>query len=460
MNEQQSLARAHSQTIIPPGVFDMIKAPGSEQGGHGPKRDYAGLLEYWQMIRRHKVAVIMATVLGGLGGFLMTLSDARIYLARTSLEIQGLNEDFLNIKSVNPVSETAGGYLDSDIQTQVKLLQSRALLERVQTKLNAGAHPDNLQPPDRLGVWRKALRINPPTSEQLWAQALGTAAGGVRVRSSGTNRIVDVSCESTSGQLAADFCNTLTREYIDQNLEARWKSTEYTGQWLEKQLQDLKIKLEKQEEELQGYARATGLVFTDEKNDVQQANLVDLQKELSSAQADRIGKQSKFEMASSSPAGALPDVLDDETLKDSQKTLADLQARLAQLNVTFTPSHIEVRRVQAQITAIESSLGESRGNILTRLQKDFEGAQRREALLATAYATQAHLLSGKAEETAHYNLLKRDVDATRTLYDSLLQRLKEASIATAFEPIQAGRAAACECWAAVRPGSWRWILSA
>ncbi len=89
------------------------------------------------------------------------------------------------------------GYLDTDIQTQVKLLQSRALLSRVQEKLDARAAAGNLQPPDRLGMWRKALKINPPTPKQLWAQALGTAAGSVRVRSSGTNRIVDVSCDST-----------------------------------------------------------------------------------------------------------------------------------------------------------------------------------------------------------------------------------------------------------------------
>ena len=400
--------------------------------GQGLKRDYAGLLEYWQMIRRHKGAVIVATLLGGVGGFLMTLSEARVYQAQTSLEIQGLNEEFLNMKSVNPVSSAAGAFLDTDIQTQVKLLQSGSLLSRVHQKLDARPHPDDLQPPDRLGVWRKALNIDPPTSDELWARALGTAAGGVRVRNSGTTRIVDVSCESTSGEVAADFCNTLAQEYIDQNLEARWKSTEYTGQWLTKQLQDLKINLEKQEEELQAYARATGLMFTDEKNNVQQTTLVDLQKELSTAQADRIVKQSTYEMTSSSPAGAIPDVLNDAALKGSQDTLEGLQAKLAQLNVTFTPSHVEVRRVQAQISAIETSLERARANVLTRVRKEFEAAQRRESLLASAYADQARLLSGEAEETAHYNLLKRDVDATRLLYETLLQRLKEASIATAL----------------------------
>ena len=414
-----------------PNTIDVLPAAVTiDIPGPGLKRDYAGLLEYWQMVRRHKGGMVLAVFLGGLLGFLGTLRSPRIYQARTTLEIQGINEEFLNMKNVNPVSE-GSSYLDTDIQTQVKLLQSRGLLNSVSEKLEP-RKPAGLQPPDRLGVWRKALRINPPDSDALWHQALGVAAGSVKVRSSGTNRIVDVTCDSTNAQLTADFCNTLTQEYIDQSLQARWKTTEYTGKWLTKQLEDLKVKLEKQEEQLQSYARATGLVFTADKGDAQQVQLGDFEKELSAARADRIGKQSKYEMASTSPLGALPDVLDDLSLKDSQKTLADLQARLALLRVTFTASHAEVKKVEAQIAAIEVTLEGSRSNILTRIRKEYEGARRRETLLVDTYTAQARLVSGKAEEVAHYSLLKRDVDATRLLYETLLQRLKEASIASAL----------------------------
>ena len=92
--------------------------------------------------------------------------------------------------------------------------------------------------------------------------AIATAAGSVKVRSSGTNRIVEVSTDSTSGQIAADFVNTLATEYIEQNLEARWESTEHTGEWLTRQLQDLKVKLEKSEAELQSYALGKGNLFS------------------------------------------------------------------------------------------------------------------------------------------------------------------------------------------------------
>ncbi len=436
MNERQLVRRDPS---IHPAV--PVAGPYVPQGqnqttvdipGIGLKRDYAGILEYWQMVRRHKGAIIVAIFLGGVIGFLLTLSAPRVYQSKVTMEIQSLNDEFLNMRAVNPTAENSAAGSDVDIQTHVKILQSNLVRNRVRGKLEAAKRPDNLQPPDRLGMWRKALGINPPTQDALWKQAIGTAAGSVRVRSSGMNRIVDASCESTSPQVAADFCNTLASEYIEQNLEARWTATEYTGQWLTKQLQDLKIKLEKSEEELQSYARQTGLVFTGEKTDAQETILTDLQKELSAAQADRIAKQSKYEMAVASPPGALSEVLDDVSLKSSQAALADLQGKLAQLKVTFTSNHAEVKKVEAQIAALEASLQGSRANVMTRIRNEYESARRREALLTTAYTGQARAMSGKAEETAHYNLLKREVDASRLLYENLLHKLKEASIASAL----------------------------
>ena len=199
---------------------------------------------------------------------------------------------------------------DADIQTQVKHPAEPRAARSGRDKLHAEAAPRQSPAARSAGRVAEGTEDQPADRRQLWPQALGTAAGGVRVRSSGTNRIVDVSCDSTNGQLAADFCNTLTHEYIDQNLEARWKTTEYTGEWLTKQLQDLKIKLEKQ----RGGAPGVTPVRPDWCSQCRVSRRREratsagrpksrllLQKELSSAQADRIAKQSKFEMASSEP---------------------------------------------------------------------------------------------------------------------------------------------------------------
>src|SRR6266581_8279925 len=105
MNELQPISHGPvSRSTLPAGTPEIRPhpLPVIDMPGPGLKRDYAGVLEYWQMIRRHKGAVVLATFLGGVAGFLMTLSSPRIYQARTTIEIQGVNDDFLNMRNVTP----------------------------------------------------------------------------------------------------------------------------------------------------------------------------------------------------------------------------------------------------------------------------------------------------------------------------------------------------------------------
>jgi capsular exopolysaccharide synthesis family protein len=404
---------------------------GSAGSSWGGKRDYSGLLEYWHMVRRHQMAVVAAAVLGAIWGFGNTLSEPRIYQAHASIEIQSMNDNFLNMKELTPTNEGAGMGSDADIQTQVRIIQSAALIRRVVAKMQARPPVDPLPLPDRLSAWRKALGIAPPTREQLWQEALGTAAGGIRVHATGTTRIVDLSDDSTSGAIAADFLNTLASEYIEQNRETRWKSTEDTGEWLTNQLRDLRVKLEKSQDELQNYMRASGLMVT-EKSSADESKLSELEHELSQAQSDRVAKQSIWEVASSSPVDSLPAILDDATIQGSVQSLQDLRRNLAQLRITYTPNHPEVRRVEAQIAALEAPLGKQREDILRRIRNEYDVAAKREKMLSDFYESQAHLVSGQTAEMDRYNFLKREVDATRTLYESLVQKMKEASIASAL----------------------------
>jgi succinoglycan biosynthesis transport protein ExoP len=399
----------------------------------GMKRDYSGALEYWQMVRRHKGAVILTTILAGVVGFYTTLSEPRIYQAHTTIEIQSLNEDFLDLKSLNPNMTSDGGDTDTEIQTQVKILQSTTLIRRVTARMVPPPPSQPIPLPNRLSAWRKALGIAPPTQAELWQQALGNAAGSIRARSSGTTRIVDVTCDSTSRKLAADFLNALASEYIEQNLETRWKSTEHTGEWLTNQLHDLRVKLEKSQDELQNYANATHLVVTPEdKQTVDESRLGDLQKAASEAQTDRVLKQSRWEIASGSPPDALPAILDDTGLQQLQQQLTALKQNLSQLRITFTPAADDVRKVEAQISTVDAALQKQREDILRRIKNDYDSATLREKLLTDSYETQAHLVSGQTSEMDHYNFLKREVDSTRTIYESMLQKLKEASIASAL----------------------------
>jgi succinoglycan biosynthesis transport protein ExoP len=438
----------------------MEKEPLLEDPGHGPltqkgasisllppRRRYTdipfpeefeepgpGLLpEYWQILRRRKGTLILIIFLGLLTSLLFTLPQTPIYQARGSIEIQNLNENFLNMRNVSPTADEGGSSTPgSDLQTQAKILQSESLLDRVAAKLDLGK---KLFPDDgsgRLSAWRKALGLGRGSQASTREKILALVANNLKISTGVNTRLVEIRYDSTDPQLAADFVNTLTAEFVQQNIESHWKTTQQTGEWLTRQMQDVRIKLEKSDDELQSYAQTSGLLFTSEKDNVAEEKLRQLQEELSKAQADRVTSQSKYELASTAAAESLPEVLDDATLKEYQIKLTDLRRQLAEISSSLTPAHPAVKKVQAQVTTLELALDKERTNIIQRIRNEFGSAQRREQMLAANYASHARLMSEQAAKVTHYNILKREVDTNRQLYDSMLQNVQQAGMTSAL----------------------------
>ena len=431
---------------MPPELTDskqqLVRAPqpaGYVEAPYRYSREYledaspGGLLEYWNILRRRKGAVLLFAFAGTLLAVLFTLPQTPVYQARASLEIQSLNQDFMNTKQVNPVSE-AQDYFSNDIQTHIKLLQSDTLLDRVSAKLTQAKPGDPTPPPGRIFAWRHALNLPEPQAVDARKQALALAAASLKLRAAGQTRIVEILCDSADPRLAADFVNALGNEYIDQSMEARWQMNQRTSEWLTRQLEDVRIKLERSEDQLQRYARQSGLLFTGdkEKQNVSDEKLRQLQQELSKAQADRISMQSRYEMAQGAEPESLPDVLNDNSLRDYQSKLTDLRRQEADLSATYRPEYAKVKKVKAQIVTLETALVRERKAIIDRIHNDYEQAQRREKLLAAIYATQATLVTAESEKSIQYNILKREVDTTRSLYEGMFQRVKESAIASAM----------------------------
>jgi succinoglycan biosynthesis transport protein ExoP len=401
-----------------------------------PEPESGGLLEYWRILRRRKGTLILIASLGAIVGFLVTLSETPIYQVRTSLEVVALNQNFLNIKESNPLSEGGSAVDTTDIQTQIKILQSESLIDRVLAKLKSDptARQDAAPEATRIAAWRKFLNLSDPEPAGPRDQSISYAKKNYKVRASGQTRIIEVTVDSMSPQIATDFANTLTSEFIDQNLESRWQTTQHTTEWLGRQLDDMRVRLERSEDRLQAYARVAGLLFTGDqhKNNVSEERLLQLQLNLSSVQTDRISKQSRWEMATTSPAEALPDVLNDSTLRDYQTKLTELKRQIAELHSTYTFESSKVQKVQAQLAILETALTTERTDILKRIKNEYDEALRRESLLTAEYLAQRTTVTGESEKAVQYDVMKHEVESNRQLYDSMLQQLKQATLASAL----------------------------
>jgi capsular exopolysaccharide synthesis family protein len=393
-----------------------------------------GIFEWLCAFRRYKRHLILASLGGLLLGILVTIPQTPTYQARTSLEVQDIDKDFLNLNQVNPVAEANPITALSDLQTQIKILQSEVLSDRTVEKLKTASPTCPAAADAHVGFLQKAMHFIKPVPNTPRRQMLGAAAKSVRIRAAGQTRIIEITVDSADPKVACGFANVLASQFIEQSIEARWSMTQRTGDWLARELEGMRLKLEHSEDALQAYARKTGLLYTAEKQSVSEQKLYQLQSELSKAEADRVAKQSRFEMTRTATPDSLPDVMNDNNLRELQSKLTDLRRQKAELAATFKPDYSKSKRVDAQIVAIESALDREHRTMVDRIANEFQEARHHEMLLTSAYAAQTRLVTQDSEKAIQYNILKREVDSNRQLYEAMLQRVKESSIASALKP--------------------------
>jgi succinoglycan biosynthesis transport protein ExoP len=416
---QDHLATRH------PGYGEWVPAEAVADNSH------SNLFEYWNKLQKRKYAILACVAIGVLGGLIFSLFQSPLYRSHTSLEVDDLNENFQNLKDQDPTAG-GGGAAESYFQTQIKVLQSQAMLQRVIDKLHMA---DRIAEEDKRSFWSKWTRrrseddrISAVRQEEL----MRDVQQHLTVQAWGTNRLAEIYYEDRDPQLAADFANTLVSEFVSQSRETRWEATQGTAEWLTGHLNTLKKNLENSENQLQDYARSSGLVFTAQNGNVADQKLQQVQEELSKAQAILTDKQANYEMAKDNPVESLPATLDDPTMRDYRQKLTELQRQHAELSSTLTPEHYKVRKVEAEIAELQQALEKERGNILHRAADEYQAAQRRERLLARSYDEQARTVSDVNGKSIRYSTLKHEVDTNRQLYDALLLRVKQAGLAAAM----------------------------
>ncbi len=401
------------------------------------------LLAYWRVIRKRRWTiltvffVLFTLVLFG------TLKQTPVYRAKALLEIQKENPNILTVQELFELESVSDTYLES----QYKILESNSLAQRVIDQLRLDQR-DEFNPPAAWWYWREKKAPPPPPS----VAAVGAGARRdprvndtvlerfgkqLAVEPVKRSRLVEVSFDSYDPQLAAQAVNAVASNYIEQNLEMRWEATQRASDWLAQQLVGMKAKLEKSEEELQNYARANGLLFLEtekgQAENIVNERLRQLQEELTRAQAARYEKESLYRLIQAGDFGSLPGVFENKLMQDLTVRLAELEREHALLATTFAPDYPRVKQVQSQIDELESVLARERERAAKRITNDYLAAARRESLLRQAFKEQENQANRIAEQSVQYNILKREVDTNKQLYEGLLQRLKEAGVSAGLK---------------------------
>jgi len=371
-----------------------------------------------------------------------SLRQTPVYEAGGTIEI---NKPDSNLSFQNSATFSVDYFDPTELETELKILQSDLMAMQVIRELNldrraeiAGqappANPSNLD-----------LAPDPLQSDASRATSMiGSFKGGLRVALSPNTRIIEVHYRSADPQMAANVVNTLMEKYVENNFKARFDSTMAASDWLGKQLVDLQMKVETSQEKLVRYQKEHEILGTDEKQNIIMSKLDELNKELTSAESDRMDKEALYRMVESgdpdaiaSSAGGLEEGGGTQTASQFLDILrgreADLKIQVADLSTQFGPAYPKLTQLNNQIKEVDAQIQAEMKKIISKLRGQYSAALQRESMLHDALERQKQEANKLNESAIEYTLLKRDVDTNRQLYEGLLEKLKEAGVSAGLK---------------------------
>ncbi len=401
------------------------------------------LLDYWAIVLKRRWVVIACIVVVFSTVALGTLKERPVYEGRVTLEIDP--EPPTSVVNFKEIVNISPADIDSYRETQYKILQSRSLAERVVRNLQLYKLPEFYKGRILFGLIAPNPRQlpslsdpNPPdASSDYFANAVAHLQSFEDISPMQRSDLVKVAFDSYSPQLAARVANQIAEDYIQQNLETKWDETEAASKWLGTRLVGLKAKLEKSEDALQAYAQSHSLLFIQsaDKGNVSlaDAGLQNLLGEYSKAQGDLFEAQADYRMVQEGKTEDLPLVMNDRVFQDLLERRADIEKNLAMITTWVKPDYPKARQVQREIDAIQKQIGRQKQAIEDNIKHKYESAQDRVDILNKAIDRQKKSLTETNQQLIQYNILEREVDSNKQLYDGLLQRMKEAQVSSGLK---------------------------
>jgi polysaccharide biosynthesis transport protein len=406
-------------------------------GNESVLREYIRILlkRRWVVIASVAVVFSLATI--------RTLRSPRIYEAVGSVAIAKTQPMLFNFQD-SPTSYDAYADLD-DLDTEARILQSDLLALQVIRELGLDKLPEfggsPSTAPNSLESTTDELQ---PNSARISA-VLGAFKGRLTVDLVPNTRIIEIRFRSTDPQLAPRVVNTLMSTYVEQNFKTKYANTMQASDWLTKQLDDLRIRVEISQEKLVKYQKEHQIIGTDEKQNIITSKLDELNRELTQAESDRIAKQATYQLVQSQDQDtATAAVMSAENeasgtqggsslFENLRQQEADLKIKVAQLSTQFGPAYPQVAQLNNQLHEVEAQIHRETKKIWGKVRDDYMAALDRENMLRAALEKQKQEANELNQSAIQYSLLKRDVDTNRTLYDSLLEKLKEAGVSAGLK---------------------------
>jgi succinoglycan biosynthesis transport protein ExoP len=371
------------------------------------------LAAYWHVLVKRRwtifaVAFLLTAIVGTVSHY-----TTPVYKATARLEIE----------PETPVLQSDYQKADADdvfLQTQIQVVRSENLAWTTITQL--GLAPS-------LGVIPRE-KVTTQELEKHKVQLIGVFGKHLMVELVPRTRMLAVSFEHANPELAAQVATTLVKNYLEYNYRQKYDAIGRSG-WMEQQLNELKTKVEKSQQAVITYEQQHQIANTGEKQNVLEQMLADLSRDLTNAQSIQMEKKSLYQqlLANRSEMASLAH---DDLLQKLEEKLAELKQQYTETVAQYGPNFPRSTRLQAQINENQAQIEREQNRVLDRIRTDYTAATNREKLSSDAVAHQKEEVGNLNQLLVQHSMLQREFESNQQLYQSLLQRLKDATISAAL----------------------------
>lgn len=386
----------------------------------------------WSTVYRNRIKLLITLVVALLLGMLVTFLSTPIFRGIARIQIDQQAAQILAGTDVEP----AESILDSDrfLQTQLDIIKSRTLARQVAEasglfRNNEFLEKMHIKPAEEP---RGAYNLAETRREQV----LDALQKNLSVELPVDSRIVMIAFDSPDRKLSAQVANAFAERYIVSNIQRKFNTSAYARRFLEGQLRQTRQRLEESERAQLAYARSTGLIDASTgagdgqatgPRSLTTANLVQLNQAYSQAVSARLAAEQKWREASSAALLSQPDVLANPAIQTLVQERAKLQAEYAQNAKRYLSGYPGQTETAAQIATLTTQIDRLAGGIRSGIRQQYEVALGQEQALENNINKLKGTTLSEQSQGVRANILRRDVDTNRTLYDALLQRYKAVS---------------------------------
>jgi len=375
------------------------------------------LQKHWRLSALF-AGIVMLTVIG------INVFTRPVYEATARVEIDPSGEKF-------SLENSGAGAIDAEyLETQSQVMQGDSLAIAVIRKLRLDQNPALMGKIDADTL--NTANLKSSDAQQLTPDesiALGRFKDALKIKRDTASRLILVNFDSPDPQLASQVTNTLVQSFIDQSFQSRHDAVMKSSEWLSRQLDDIRKKMEDSTQALTQFQQSTGVADVDANKSTFTEHMGELSRQQTQAQSERIQIQALLKNTDN--PDSLTEVRSNIVVQQLSQKLAEQRAALSQALVVYGNNHPTAKKLQSEVDELQSQLNGQKKAIVNSLRASYAAAAARESLMAAEMKG----TSKELDKVARYSALKKEVEANVDLYNSLYGKIKEAGISAASKSV-------------------------